>query len=109
MFTFSLDNGKKQFVDGINCLISAVVLSTFFALLTLIDNDITKLIFTIFAVLFGVILGLTGSIKLIFGAVVYHAERTSSRSSFTIMGDKAREDEKVKTYLEAKNSKKNKK
>ncbi|MCQ3914449.1 MAG: hypothetical protein MJ201_01340 [Mycoplasmoidaceae bacterium] len=84
MFEYTLENGKHQLKIGLQCLIAGVIIGIVLGLFTLIPNLGCAIAFTVLGALAGGILGIIGAIKVIFGAVVYHAERTSHRSASVI-------------------------
>ncbi|MBQ0045440.1 MAG: hypothetical protein KBS35_00935 [Mycoplasma sp.] len=91
MFEYSLDNGKAQLKGGLICFIWTAVLTVVWLLLMLIPNATAQIILTVLFAIPICILGILFIIKTIFGAIVYHAERTSQRSSFAIQAERERE------------------
>ena len=83
MFEYSLENGKKQFKQGfILFLISSalcIIAWIIFKCINSVNDSIWLVCFygLIMAIL--IILSVFAVIKIIFGAVVYHAERTSKK------------------------------
>lgn len=101
MFEFSLKNGKRQLKGGLICLILNVVAIVIFIILSNIIKDVTGLL--VINILFAILIGISGLlalIKLVFGIVVYHAERTSVRNQTLIENEeKTTIDSKLPTKI----------
>ncbi|XQP55319.1 MAG: hypothetical protein ACOQNV_00920 [Mycoplasmoidaceae bacterium] len=79
LFEYSLENGKKQLKQGLIFLIVNVLISCVWLLFRLIPSEKAQLAFTIIFSIALIIMGTLMIIKIVFGAIVYHAERTGGR------------------------------
>lgn len=81
MFKFTLQNGKRQLVQGIVLALSAIAFGIAIASITVFlkDEHIRKICNVVLGSVGGLCL-LTGIVKMSFGSIVYSSERTSSQS-----------------------------
>lgn len=107
MFKFTLQNGKKQLVQGIIFALSAVVFGIVIASITVFykDEHIRKIINVVLGSIGGLCF-LTGIVKMSFGSIVYSSERTSSQSIAEIHKEEQDTTALAKALKEVKKAKK---